>query len=29
LRIEHFQVSAADVDLIVMREIGEAFKNAE
>ena len=29
LRIEHFQGSAAGVDLIVMREIGEAFENAE
>jgi hypothetical protein len=28
LRIEHFQGSAAGVDLIVMREIGEAFENA-
>ena len=29
LRIEHFQSSAAGVDLIVMREIGKAFENAE
>jgi hypothetical protein len=29
LRIEHFQGSTAAVDLIVMREIGEAFENAE
>src|SRR6516225_12075692 len=28
LRIEHFQGSAAGVDLIVMREIGKAFENA-
>jgi hypothetical protein len=28
-RIEDFQGSAAGVDLIVMREIGEAFENAE
>jgi hypothetical protein len=27
--IEHFQGSAAGVDLVVMREIGEAFKDAE
>ena len=29
LRVEHFQGSAAGIDLIVMREIGEAFENAE
>jgi hypothetical protein len=29
LRIQHFQGSTAGVDLIVMREIGEAFENAE
>jgi len=29
LRVEHFQGSAAGVDLIVMREIGEALENAE
>src|SRR5215472_10786871 len=29
LQIEHFQGSAAGVDLIVMRKIGEAFENAE
>jgi hypothetical protein len=29
LRIEHFECSAAGVDLIVMREIGKAFENAE
>ena len=27
--IEHFQGSAAGVDLVVMGEIGEAFENAE
>ena len=27
--IEHFQRSAAPVDLVVMGEIGEAFENAE
>jgi hypothetical protein len=27
--IEHFQGSAAPVDLVVMGEIGEAFENAE
>jgi len=27
--IEHFQGAAAGIDLIVMREIGEAFENAE
>ena len=29
LRVEHFQGSAAGVDLIVMCEIGEAFENTE
>ena len=29
LRVEHFQGSAAGVDLIVMRKIGEAFENAK
>src|SRR6516162_10520563 len=29
LRIEHFQGSAAGVDLVVMGEIGEAFEDAE
>jgi|SRR6516165_4505335 len=29
LRIEQFQGSAAGVDLVVMREIGEAFENAK
>src|ERR1700751_1880095 len=29
VRVEHFEGSAAGVDLIVMREIGEAFENAE
>jgi hypothetical protein len=29
LRVEHFQGSAAGVDLVVMGEIGEAFENAE
>ena len=29
LRIEHFQGSAAGVDLIVMSEVGEAFEHAE
>ena len=29
LRVEHFQGSAAGINLIVMREIGEAFENAE
>ena len=29
LRVEHFQGSAAGVDLVVMREIGEAFENAK
>ena len=29
MRVEHFEGSAAGVDLIVMREIGEAFENAE
>jgi hypothetical protein len=29
LRVEHFQGSAAGIDLIVMREIEEAFENAE
>jgi hypothetical protein len=29
LRIEHFQGSAAGVELTVMRKIGEAFENAE
>src|SRR5215470_11935782 len=28
-RVEHFQGSAAGVDLIVMGELGEAFENAE
>jgi hypothetical protein len=28
-RVEHFQSSAAGVDLIVMGEIGEAFEDAE
>jgi len=28
-RVEHFQGAAAGVDLIVMREIVEAFKNTE
>jgi hypothetical protein len=27
--VEHFQSSAAGVDLVVMREIGEAFEDAE
>ena len=27
LRVEHFQGSAAGVDLVVMREIGEAFED--
>jgi hypothetical protein len=29
LWVEHFQGSAAGVDLIVMRESGEAFENTE
>jgi hypothetical protein len=29
VRIEHFEGSAAGVDLIIMREIGEAFENAK
>jgi hypothetical protein len=29
LRVEHFQGSAAGIDLILMGEIGEAFENAE
>jgi hypothetical protein len=29
LRVEHLQGSAAGVDLVVMREIGEAFEDAE
>jgi hypothetical protein len=29
LRIEHFQGSAAGIDLVVMGEIGEAFEDAE
>jgi len=29
VRVEHFQGSAASVDLIIMRKIGEAFENAE
>jgi hypothetical protein len=29
LRVEHFESSAAGVDLVVMSEIGEAFENAE
>jgi hypothetical protein len=29
MRVEHFQGSAAGVDLVVMGEIGEAFENAE
>ena len=29
LRVEHFQGSAARVDLVVMSEIGEAFENPE
>jgi hypothetical protein len=29
LRVEHFQGSAAGVDLVVMGEIGEAFEDTE
>src|SRR5215469_16939877 len=29
VRVEHFQGSAAGVDLIIMREIGEAFEHAK
>ena len=29
MRVEHFEGSAASVDLIVMRKIGEAFENAK
>jgi hypothetical protein len=29
VRVEHFEGSAAGVDLVVMRKIGEAFENAE
>ena len=29
MRVEHFEGSAAGVDLIVMRKIGEAFENAK
>ena len=29
LRVEHFQGSAARVDLVVMREIGKAFEDTE
>jgi len=29
VRVEHFQGSAAGVDLVVVREIGEGFENTE
>ena len=29
MRVEHFEGSAAGVDLIVMRKIGEAFEDAK